>query len=75
MAINLKENTIHSTQDRPASTINRWEVWFAVPMLGLFSKRQEAIKACEDVDWDPNEVILPTPVAIDDEDYYEVRMG
>ena len=74
MAINLEEGSIFGTNDDHPKGIDRWEVWFLVPMSGVFKDRVEAIKICKDLDWSPNEVIIPVPVAISHDETYEVRI-
>ncbi len=73
MAINLEEKVLYGVGEE--TPIIRWEVWFLVPMHGPFKDLDAAISTCKGVDWLPNEVIIPVPVAIGEDETYEVRIG
>ncbi len=48
-----------------------WQVWFQTP-LGLFQDLAIACQRCKDNNLDPNAVISPCPVAIDEAGRYEI---
>jgi len=53
------------------STIARWEVWFQTP-VGLMTTLTDALNACTQNDFPPNQVIVPVPVAVDADGRYEI---
>lgn len=67
----LKNQTL--TQGRQTLPIKSWQVFFQCPK-GLCTTLEEAIDACEASDWDPNLVICPVCVALDEAGRYEIIM-
>lgn len=51
--------------------IKTWEVWFMTPK-GLVTDFTEAKNICLANDWEPNLVISPVPVAIDEAGRHEI---
>lgn len=43
--------------------IDKWEVWFHTPW-GLCQSAGEAIEACKRAEIDPDQAIIPVPVAV-----------
>lgn len=70
MAISLTENKIYGHSGDPEEIVN-WEVWFLVPMKGLFRDREVAIKEADGMDLDPDMVVIPVSVAVGSEGGYE----
>ena len=63
MAINIETNEIYGTGSKH-HPIERWEVWFFIPMKGCIKDRKQAIEVCKELDWDPKEMIVPVCVAV-----------
>jgi hypothetical protein len=70
MAISIEDNTIYGVGSDPEA-ITAWEVWFLVPMKGLVADREEAVKACKENDFNPDDVLIPVSVAIGERGGYE----
>lgn len=65
--IDLVNNTI-GVNEFDRKTIINWGVMFMTP-VGLMENQGEAIKRCEELDLDPNSVILPVAVAYSESSY------
>jgi len=51
--------------------IKRWEVWYQTP-FGIIDSLDLAVSKCLENDLDPNALIAPCPVAIDEAGRYEI---
>lgn len=63
MSYNTEEGTLNG------EPWDRTEVWWQVPLRGLFSDREEAVSAAREIDLDPKTCVRPCPVAIKNEKY------
>lgn len=59
------------TTNGQTEKILKYEVWFQVPALGMFEDLDEAKKACNRIDVDPQFAVVPVPVAVS-ENHYEI---
>ena len=60
---NLKEKTLNN------QPIEKFEVWFMIPLYGLVKTLDDAIKLCDEQELDHQLCINPIPVAIRGETY------
>jgi hypothetical protein len=67
----LSEKTL--TFDNKPLNIVKWQVWFATP-FGLIETLDQAIARCRENDMEPNAIVSPVPVAIDEAGRYEIIM-
>lgn len=54
--------------------IKEFTCWFRTP-FGICSRLENAIKVCEEQQWDPNTTIVPVAVAVGSTIYEEVARG
>jgi hypothetical protein len=66
---NLQDEMI--TIGNQTEPILKYEVWWQIPFRGLTEDRVVAIKELEAMDLDPNQCLVPVPVAIS-ESLYEI---
>lgn len=58
------------TQEGKTEPITAFEVWWYHPFKGFFEELDDAILVCKDTDFNPEEILRPTTVAVS-ENFWE----
>lgn len=61
MSVNLSKSTI--TQEGVEEPIVSFETWWLHPFKGMFPNLDDAVRACDEVDMSPEQLLRPITVA------------